>query len=178
MRQKSVSTLVFAASLALLATPLGVAAQAPAAEGAVTEVTGRSTGGPCPVAPTTEVVDGVRQHRGGYCNPSWTWDDPRLNGTATFASHEDEYVDGTGLLIGSWAVSIENDGGAWRMRPAVHVGGFPRTGTGLTLVFDGEGAYDGLVAVVQADNSGDPWELQGFILDRGTPSPPENGSAR
>lgn len=179
MRSTAIGKVLLVVGVLAMAVPLAAGAQSPAPQDpGVVEVTGTSQGGPCPGAGTVQVVDGVQEHRGTWCSPSWVWSDPRLNGTATWASNEDRYP--TGLVIGTWAISFENDEGAWRMRPQHYVEDFVRIGqpalNGFQLVFDGEGAYDGLVAVVVADNRTEPWQLHGFITDKGVPVQPDNAS--
>jgi len=113
--------------------------------------------------------------------------DPRLEGTVTFVANEDIYHDGSGLEIGNSAISIENDEGVWRQRPNLFVG-FPGQTEVSTevemLVLDGEGGYEGMVAVIEyllAEDGGDdlhPQRLHGFIIDGAFPPDPENASTK
>ncbi len=139
------------------------------------EVTATSSAGPCPGEPTTEAVGDVTQSRGGYCNPHWSFSDERLNGTVTWSASQDEYLD-SGVTVGTLAISIENDGGGWRMRPRPFIES-PRYGdsSGGTWVLDGEGDYEGLVAVLLEV---EPYTLHGFIIDGELPPPPENASTK
>ncbi len=129
-----------------------------------------------------EVVAGVEQRRGGFCwSHSHTWSDPRLNGSITDAVNSDKYIEGSGPMVATRVLTIENAGGAWRMRPLVYVldpapsgpgpeGGMPDVLSGdTTWVFDGEGDYEGLVAVLRVE---DPATPHGFIIDGELPPPP------
>jgi hypothetical protein len=140
------------------------------------EVTATSSAGACPVGATTEVVGGVRQSRGGYCNPSYTWSDPRLDGTVTYSTSDDGWLGESGVHIGSWAISIENDEGAWRMRPVPYID-FPGLSdpSGETWILDGEGAYEGLIAVLREVEAYTP---HGFIIEGEFPPPPDNASTK
>lgn len=144
--------------------------------------------------------------------------DPRLEGELTFLTEELHFVGNglegaeklaaacaadpgcraeDGLTVLSAAQSIENDEGAWRQRA------FPKAffaGAGdsnfhdtdwVVEIYDGEGDYEGLVAVLTFgseladelrpdDNILSTQEaFYGFILDaRQIPGPPENASTR
>ena len=94
---------------------------------------------------------------------------------APWASNSDRYTDGSGLTIEMVAFSFENDQGAWRMRPAPspEFPDAPEVGAEV-WVLDGEGAYDGLTAVLVVDG----FEPHGFIIDGDLPPAPENASAK
>jgi hypothetical protein len=156
-----------------------VTAQSEGPEGiAPVEVTGEiRDGGPCPVAPTEEVAGGVARLRGGYCNPTYTWSDRRLEGTVTWSTNEDTYLDG-GFNLGSLAFSIENDAGGWRSRPflLVEFPG-PSASDAITWVLDGEGDYEGLFAVLEwPDAEARGSEVHGYIIEGDFPPRPENAS--
>jgi hypothetical protein len=138
-------------------------------------VTGSARPGPCPQRSKYEVVGDVLQERGGRCNPYWTMSDSRLSGTATWMGTTDTYDDGSALSVGYRAISVENDDGVWREVPQVIID-FPGAvdpETRLT-VFEGEGAYQGLVAVLEATETASGATYAGFIFDRGLPPIPEN----
>jgi len=148
----------------------------------------------------------------GYDGGSVTASDPRLEGTVSLRSDERELVgngldtserlaaacethpecDGgvmLGLQVRAW--SIENDEGVWRQRPEAYIY-FPGIDDSwgkadpVVQVFDGEGGYEGLVAVIAMeppldalwpdDNSiGATDAFFGFILDeRMLPEVPAN----
>ncbi len=83
------------------------------------------------------------------------------------------------------ASSIENERGSWHERPRIrHVGfpGAPDPGDApdnrVVQIFDGDGEYAGLVAVLMFDSSFELIEFSGFIVDARTMPPlPENASA-
>jgi len=134
--------------------------------------------------------------------------DPRLEGTLTFIDQVQMFA-GNGLETsetlttaceadpgecadsgGPWlwlsrgADSIENDEGVWRQRPGVDLffpGDAASSAETLTWVdvYDGEGGYDGLIAVLQFSDSGGSVPFYGFILDaRQLPPAPENASTK
>jgi len=129
--------------------------------------------------------------------------DPRLEGTLAFIVRQQGFVgngletserltaacetdadcaDGGGpyLWVHHRANSIENDEGVWRQRPSV--GAFFPCSAGSDTwvdVYDGEGGYDGLIAVLEFSDSGGSVPFYGFILDaRQLPPAPENASTK
>jgi hypothetical protein len=169
------------ALVALCVTAIGVAAQSDGEEvAAPVEITGESTGGLCPDGGTSTQVGDVTQSRGFSCNPVYSWSDPRLEGTVTWTKNEDQHLDGSGLTMATVARRIENADGAWQQRPELGVT-FPWSievaeQTWLH-VFDGEGAYEGLIAVTEltCGASGECTQ-RGFIVDGEFPPPPEAAS--
>jgi hypothetical protein len=127
--------------------------------------------------PATQVEGGVGHTWGSSCGSTYSFTDSRLNGTVTWSSNDDEYTDGSGLVIQSVAMSIENDEGAWRMIPILSAT-WPDPDLG-SMEYDapehfflvGEGAYDGLVAVVDGFRTD---ELSGYIIEGELPPAPEN----
>jgi len=113
----------------------------------------------------------------------WSMSDPRLEGTVT-RINEESYVEWQGrprFYVASAAFSIENDGGSWRERPRTLVmpGGYLGYDTDWpvdeTIVLDGDGDYQGLVAVLRGKDR--LRDIRGFIMDaRLLPPPPENAS--
>ena len=130
--------------------------------------------------------DGDRQARDGYIHEygytcteaSWTMSDPRLEGTVTTKFSVDFYSgDLADLSIGVSAISIQNDEGVWRQRP--ELGGIFPWGTESKqnfTILDGEGAYEGLIAVLERGDG--PDGIRGFIFDGEFPPPPDNASAK
>lgn len=136
------------------------------------------------------------------CTATWSMSDDRLSGKVTLIN-ENYYLVGNGLEASealslactedpecaapdletfSSAMSVENDGGVWRQRPAVQLsypGSTPPDKS--LLVMDGEQGYEGLIAVLEATGT-DPYEdatYYGFILDaRQLKAAPENASTR
>lgn len=137
------------------------------------EVTGTSALYGCPDPGTTEDSGIFERTIGGTCQSHWTFSDERLSGTATNVANEDNYNDGTELSLGTFSLSIENDQGSWRMRPGFWLD-FPDAPevAAEVWVMDGEGAYDGLTAVLVVED----WTPHGFIFESEMLPPPENAS--
>ena len=120
----------------------------------------------------------------------WSFSDPRLEGTVVRqneqvsyffgdpetrdACNEDPECETTELYLSTVAFSIENERGAWRERPRFWVNEW---GPSEGIVLDGEGEYEGLVAVLYTEDlHKDFW---GAIIDaRLLPPPPENASTK
>lgn len=153
----------------LIGSVAGVAAQ-DAERATSVEVTGTHVEGPCPGGPSSIVGD-VEQSRGWVCMPEWSTSDPRLDGTFTRAWNLDFHLDGTNLIFGYATGRLENADGAWQQRPGLQAGFEGYFGEDVELlVFDGEGAYDGLVAVVWLVSREDgvrlnPARLEGYIVE-------------
>jgi hypothetical protein len=179
----AVAVLTFAVGGAMVARPfhqpekVAPGAESGAAGAAPVEFTGTGSDGQCEVPATTDIEGPVAHTRGASCGPTYSFSDPRLEGTVTWSANDDEYTDGSGLFIQSVAMSIENDQGAWRMLPIVSAK-WPDPDR-ETIEDDaiehfflvGEGAYDGLIAVVDGFRTN---ELHGFIINGELPPPPEN----
>jgi hypothetical protein len=172
-------------AMALLAgSALEVAGQEDGAElievTAPVEVTGTYRLGPCSYG--FEKVGHIEPGRGFNCRADWSMSDPRLEGKVTWVLNWDSYFDRADLWVS--AVSIENDAGAWRERPAPWL----RFNTSVetttkTMVLDGEGDYDGLFAVLEVtmreDGEGlDPRTLHGLIIEGEPPPSPGNASTK
>jgi hypothetical protein len=72
-------------------------------------------------------------------------------------------------------VHIQNDEGGWRSRPTLEVifpgsSGWQDGAPAASVVFEGEGAYEGLIFVGQ--QVGD--ETRGFIIEAAVPPDPED----
>jgi hypothetical protein len=113
----------------------------------------------------------------------WSMSDPRLEGTVTRINEESyvEWQDRPRFYVASVALNIENDGGSWRERPRTWVmpDGYVGQDTDWlvdeTIVLDGDGDYQGLVAVLRGKDG--LRDIRGFIMDaRLLPPPPENAS--
>ena len=129
-------------------------------------------------------VDGVQQHRGYRCrtvveDPS----DARFAGTWLLVFSEDGYGSDDGEPTGGGADTVwtyeyrvENDDGAWQSAP-VHGIEFDEREMTVAPVFTGEGAYEGMTAIVEmsgreTDESGvSNADLRGAIFG-GSPPPP------
>jgi hypothetical protein len=142
------------------------------------EVTGKFVGLTCGGSAGTRSGSRV-EGRQTTCEIDNDWSDPRLEGTETYISNDVEFTDGSGLSIGHFVHNIVNDDGAWRMRPQYRFSSAypgPEDFSG-TWVLDGEGAYEGLVAVL-AKPELDSEPLRGFIIEGDLPSAPEEGSTK
>lgn len=95
--------------------------------------------------------------------------DPRFSGEVTVTGNV-RNLEGLDAAIWSSDIRFENDDGAWQKAPS-HVLRFdPGTGSTSTVLLDGEGGYEGLVAVTEmtydlSNPSGVVFHLQGFVLD-------------
>ena len=158
----------------LAGSAVGVTAQ-DAERAAPVPVTGESRDGPCVGAMPSEVIDGVRHERSGLCSQTVSFSDPRLEGEATYQYANTGHLDENGVAIvtlGTDALSIVNDDGAWRQPPALWA--VDLGGTDLKVLY-GEGDYEGLVAVLKASDSG---TFEGFIIDGDFPPPTETASTK
>ena len=111
----------------------------------------------------------VDRYRGAYCTVYNEWSDPRLQGTETYLNNGVEYMDGSELYVAHYVHDIVTDDGAWRMRPhfrfhsADDAAATPSSAMGAfsaTWILDGEGAYEGLSAVLGKDGS----KIAGYIV--------------
>ena len=100
--------------------------------------------------------------------------DPRLEGTLYPAWNEDEYtLPGTtrpGIVV--FTDRIENDEGAWQGSGVLLA--FPEArSTSAPMVMVGEGAYEGLTAIVGlSSRAGDDCAVEGYIIEGSIPAPP------
>jgi hypothetical protein len=102
--------------------------------------------------------------------------DPRLEGIWYHTEDNDTYSGpGTdGLIIGTWTRRIENDEGAWQGTTHLTID-FPDGdavgGARGPYVMIGEGAYEGLTALLtQGEEEGCPNE-RGYIFEGSIPAP-------
>jgi hypothetical protein len=147
--------IVGAASL-VLAGSLGAAAQSEADEGVhVTPVTGTvidSVWDDSQMEFTTE--DGVNYGRGMLITETYEWSDPRLPAVKHSVMNFNSYAgegDGRGIM-GQTSTRLEDSVGAWT-GGAVTMQYVDGRGVGWDTYF-GEGAYEGLVAVLQCTSEG------------------------
>jgi RNA polymerase sigma-70 factor (ECF subfamily) len=173
---RTVLVLRYYVDLPLLAgSALAVVAQDEAA--APVEFTAKWGFGPDLRSATSEVVDGVRQGRGGAWRPDVlvAASDPRLQGELSIAANFNDYTATGGPEVGSAAFRIENDEGTWQMMPVIsldHGDGEPHATTGVMV---GEDGYAGLIAVFDtfSDGQAGTWDLHGYIIGGELPPPPE-----
>jgi hypothetical protein len=157
----------------------GAAAQEAAAPPvAVSSATTGGEAATCPSDGTVGEADGVRQTRGAYCHPIWTMDDPRLQGTVTWADNEDAFLDESGLRVTVLGVRVENDEGAWRMVPEVmfEPTAFDTGPLPARFVMVGEGAYEGYYAVLaftHQEIGTSMGRIDGFIVQGEQPPAPD-----
>jgi len=185
-------TLVFAiGGVLLIAQPFDQQAVAPGAEADFAppvEVTGTSAS---PAGCTETDYEGSFEDIGVdarlfSCSTEagmpWSFTDPRLEGVV-IRKNEESHIDlgdGPDAYIAQSAISIENDGGAWRERPRPWLLRDFDFLPDEVVVLDGTGDYEGLVTVLRAtDPNGALSEFHGFILDaRWMPPAPENASTQ
>jgi hypothetical protein len=99
--------------------------------------------------------------------------DPRFDGRMVYGCNEVAYPADGGVLL-DCVFRIETDDGAWQNRPAVELEFPGTTGFGpysiLTWVFDGEGAYEGLTAIVEiTEVAWQGYGMHGLIVDGDLP---------
>jgi hypothetical protein len=182
---KAISISILAIGL-LAGSAVGVAAQDEALPTPPQPFTGVvDCGGQIASAPgeggTYDLPEGsmtVQMLHGNTWRPSArTMSDPRLEGTYSISFDEDRYfgsalADDTQVGAGTWR--IENDEGAWQ--GSYHIFGM---GDGadvtVTVPLIGEGAYEGLTAIVESafDAQACRWDWRGLILRGELPAYPE-----
>jgi hypothetical protein len=101
--------------------------------------------------------------------------DPRLEGTLYQAWAADVYTlpgnEAEGPVFVTFTDRIENDEGAWQGSSVIL--DFPDgTGTWAPLVMTGEGAYEGLTAIVGFKLEDDECVVRGYIIEGAIPAPP------
>ena len=98
--------------------------------------------------------------------------DPRFLGDVSARVSMDEHATEAGALaVWSRAFSVRNDEGSWRGIPHTVIFQPDGTASDITQVFVGEGAFEGLYAVVETETTpgaGGGVVLDGYILE-GTP---------
>jgi len=99
--------------------------------------------------------------------------DSRLEGQISLMLSGDEYPAARGLTLWNSALRIENDDGAWQQRPSsILVFAGEAEPVPWMAVFDGEGAYEGLAAVMSLSRRASGWDVRGVILDGRLPPDP------
>ena len=145
----------------------------PAAEtfaAAPVEVSGRISGrrGGCDSSSTVS-LEGIDRVQSELCFNTWQFTDDRFRGDVRRTTTEDVYTDGSGLVLHISTHVFTDDDGVWRERPEVRAEYAGATVSELpaTRVFDGEGAYDGFLAVLEfretEDGAGEN-DIHGFII--------------
>jgi hypothetical protein len=128
------------------------------------------------VVPLSDGEMTITQGRGSTFHQSLTnVSDPRLEGDLYQAWDGDEYTlpgNELGPVIVVFTDRIENDEGAWQ-GSVVALGLPDDSGTWGTMVMTGEGAYEGLTALVSFDDSRGECVVKGYIIDGSIPEPPE-----
>lgn len=103
----------------------------------------------------------------------WTASDPRLTGEASYSGHWQLYAQpaedtGSGESDAA-AYAIVNEGGSW-LCTETRTSDPPRTdGDRHTVVFTGQGEYEGYTAYLQVDFSQAPYAFSGLILEGDEP---------
>jgi hypothetical protein len=136
------------------------------------------------VVPVTDGDMTILQSRGFTYRQSLTSSDPRLEGTLYQAVNQDDYTlpgdepsagitssRPTGLAIGTFTNRIENDEGAWE-GSAVQLDLPDGTTYVAPLVMTGEGAYEGLTAIVGFVDIWNDCAVTGYIIGGTVPAPP------
>lgn len=188
---RSVRPLIVGLLAGALLTASGVAAVAqseeeqPAADAPATMDEQLTT--PVVVSGTLECLDSAAEADGEAPSDqsvvtvhAWQASDERLTGEVTYGGRWEIYGEPSedrGSVESSADdafYEIVNEGGAWLCEAAR--GPEPRTGdTGHTLVFTGEGGYEGLTAYLHVDWSQTPYVFNGLILPGDEPpyAPPQ-----
>ena len=117
----------------------------------------------------------ILRGRGFTCRQSLTSvSDPRLEGTLHQAWDEDQYAlpgNELGAKVATFTDRIENDEGAWQGSAVLL--SYPDGTTSCTpMVMTGEGAYEGLTAVVAFEAFYEDCAVRGYIIDGSVPPPP------
>ncbi len=97
--------------------------------------------------------------------------DPRLDGTINLVHNTAVY---SGVRLSTGYFPIENDDGAWQERPTsvIRLTG-EMTVRPATAIFDGEGAYEGLIAAAEVAYVDPHYDVQGAIFEATVPPAPE-----
>ena len=126
------------------------------------------------VAPSPDGEMTIDQLRGvTYRQSLSSVSDPRLEGTLYQAWDEDTYTlpgNEPGPNIVTFTDRIENDEGAWQ--GSVVMLRFPDDTASVQMVMVGEGAYEGLTAIVAFEEFGEGCMVRGYIIEGSVPAPP------
>jgi hypothetical protein len=117
--------------------------------------------------------DGVITAQGGALSAVATdVSDPRFDGKVTGFPNSSTFVGGFKVWNEAWLV--QNAEGAWRSEPSTWVDFLSLSEGPVTTVFHGEGAFDGLTAIVHLRENGKVWDLHGVIMaDEDVPPTPD-----
>lgn len=144
-------------------------------------VTGRVQGAPSCEIPPSVMSNGVEEYRGHRCAPqTWVMSDSRLSGSAVATWNADLYsrvpgTDPTGSVVSVWSGTYEvtNDAGSWSCWFTGSLGVGPGRDPAFvnpdTLMCEGHGEYDGLMAVLVLEE-GDA--MAGLVISREIPPIP------
>lgn len=147
------------------------------APSAAVEFTGTIAFGPCTGVTSSQYVDRVTRTRGAddgrFCRPAIIepFSDPRLQGEVFVWQNDDQHFKGPTVFYSGF--SIKNDQGTWQQIPGVGFTFSDRTAATGIHVFEGTGAYEGLLAVAEIGLDQDVWTWRGWIIDGELPSAPE-----
>lgn len=122
-------------------------------------------------------VDPLHEIDGEWLYEVISTSDARFDGEVTYAYNNDRYRS-LDLQVHHSEFHLTNDEGSWHERPAAMLGYPDLRPSTRTGVFDGAGAYDGLVAVAQLtwDPSAQTWDVDGFVIAGGYPPLPGEAS--
>ena len=137
---------------------------------------GPESSGGSQVSGVREVLpNGVITNRGQVWNmTSSGMSDPRLDGTVDNAWNWDIYTSGDRHTVWTGGFRIENEDGAWQMRPITNIEFFVGEYSVWTGIFDGEGGYEGLTAVAEVTEADRGFSLRGVIIEGEVPPAPES----
>jgi hypothetical protein len=124
--------------------------------------------------PSSEGDITLRRYRGDTYLQAWTEvSDPRLEGAYTRSWDEDEYFQGPAFLsIVVTTDRIENDEGAWQGTSVWYRPAAESEQSFAPLVLVGEGAYEGLTAILSGVGSYEQCAVTGYIIEGSIPAPP------
>ena len=169
-------------SAVLTGTAVGAAGQSQDATPTAFSGWVHELGDDCGEGSTFEVVGGVQKVRGYRCEQWMGTSDPRFTGTYVTFGNSDSYQDGdVAPSGGSFGVSsvvrrVESEEGAWHADATS--GGWGEdlyevgevVAMGATIIFTGEGGYEGLTAVVWPEPQAINTPVRGVIF-AGAPPP-------
>jgi hypothetical protein len=103
--------------------------------------------------------------------------DPRFDGTVVYEYNDDLYRS-LDLQVHHSEFHVTTEDGSWHERAAAILGHPDLRPSTRTGVFDGAGAYDGLVAVAELtwEPGAQTWDVRGYIVAGGFPPLPGEGS--
>ena len=177
--RKARTTLTTVIAVGLLAgSAVGVAAQTEEASGQAAPFEGVMPYGSNSVTGTPGTLsNGVVTNRGQiWMLSSDGLSDPRLQGTVSNMWNWDTFTTGQRYQIEVGGFRIENDDGAWQMRPVVDILFPDGTYSVWTGIFDGEGDYEGLTAIAEVAEGGNQFTVRGVVIEGDIPPPPESMS--